>query len=34
MKLDFSAILPKIYELLTVYGIKVIAALVIFIIGR
>ena len=34
MNLDFSAILPKIYELLTVYGIKVIAALVIFIIGR
>ena len=34
MSWDFSAILPKIYELLTVYGIKVIAALAIFIIGR
>ena len=34
MNLDFSAILPKIYELLTVYGIRVIAALAIFVIGR
>ena len=34
MSWDFSAILPKIYELLTVYGIKVIAALAIFVIGR
>lgn len=34
MSVDFSAILPKIYELLTVYGMKMIAALAIFIIGR
>ena len=34
MNVDLSAILPKIYELLTVYGIKVIAALAIFVIGR
>lgn len=34
MSVDLSAILPKIYELLTVYGIKVIAAVAIFIIGR
>ena len=34
MGVDFSTILPKIYELLTVYGIRVIAALAIFIIGR
>jgi len=34
MNVDFSTLLPKIYELLTVYGIKVIAALAIFIVGR
>ena len=32
--MDFSNLLPKIYELLTVYGMKVIAAIVIFVIGR
>lgn len=34
MNLDLSNLLPKIYELLTVYGLRVIAALAIFIIGR
>lgn len=34
MGVEISDILPKIYELLTVYGIKVIAAAAIFIIGR
>ena len=32
--MDFSSLLPKVYELLTIYGMKVIAAIVIFIIGR
>ena len=32
--MDFSSILGKVYELLTVYGIKVVAAIVIFIVGR
>ena len=34
MNMDFSALLQKIYELLTVYGLKVIAAVAIFILGR
>ena len=34
MEMDFSNLIAKIYELLTVYGLKVIAALVIFIVGR
>ena len=32
--MDFSNLLAKVYELLTVYGMKVIAAIVILIIGR
>ena len=32
--MDASSLLAKVYELLTVYGIKVIAAIVIFVIGR
>lgn len=32
--MDFSNFLPKIYEVLTIYGIKVIAALAIFVVGR
>ena len=32
--MDFSNLLPKVYELLTVYGMKVVAAIVIFIVGR
>jgi len=34
MNLDFSKLLNTIYELLTVYGLRVIAAVVIFIVGR
>jgi len=32
--MDASSLMAKVYELLTVYGIKVIAAIVIFIVGR
>ena len=32
--MDTSNILAKVYELLTVYGIKVVAAIAIFIVGR
>ena len=32
--MDASSVLDKVYELLTVYGIKVVAAVVIFIVGR
>ena len=32
--MDFSALLSKVYELITVWGVKVIAAIVILIIGR
>ena len=32
--MDPTGIVDKVYELLTVYGIKVIAAIVIFIVGR
>jgi len=34
MEMDFSNLLAKVYELLTVYGIRVVAAIVIFILGR
>ena len=34
MNVDFASILPKVYELLTVYGLRVVAAVAIFIIGR
>jgi small conductance mechanosensitive channel len=34
MEMDFSNLLAKIYELLTVYGMRVIAAIVILIVGR
>ena len=34
MDLDFSKLLNTIYELLTVYGLRVIAAIVIFVVGR
>jgi len=34
MEMDFSNLLAKVYELLTVYGMRVIAAIVIFIVGR
>jgi small conductance mechanosensitive channel len=34
MELDFSKMLNTVYELLTVYGLRVIAAIVIFIVGR
>jgi small conductance mechanosensitive channel len=34
MNLDFSNLLNTVYELLTVYGLRVIAAVVIFIVGR
>ena len=32
--MDFSNLLGIVYELLTVYGLKVVAAIVIFIVGR
>ena len=32
--MDISNLLAKVYELLTVYGLKVVAAIVIFIVGR
>src|SRR5210317_2547413 len=32
--MDASSLMAKVYELLTVYGIKVVAAVVIFIVGR
>lgn len=32
--MDLSAILAKVYELLTIYGLKVVAAVVIFVVGR
>ena len=32
--MDASSLLDKVYELLTVYGIKVVAAVAIFIVGR
>jgi len=32
--MDFSNLLEKVYELLTVYGLKVVAAIIIFILGR
>lgn len=32
--MDFSNLLPKVYELITVWGIKVVAAIVILIVGR
>ncbi len=34
MEMDFSNLLAKVYELLTVYGMRVIAAVVIFVLGR
>jgi small conductance mechanosensitive channel len=34
MEMDLSNLLAKVYELLTVYGIRVIGAIVIFILGR
>jgi small conductance mechanosensitive channel len=34
MEMDFSNLLAKVYELLTVYGMRVIAAIVIFVVGR
>jgi len=34
MEMDFSNLLAKVYELLTVYGMRVIAAIVILIVGR
>lgn len=34
METDFSNLLAKVYELLTVYGLRVIGAIVIFIVGR
>jgi len=34
MNLDFSKLLNTVYELLTVYGLRVISAVVIFIVGR
>ena len=32
--MDMSNLLAKVYELLTVFGMKVLAAIVIFILGR
>ena len=32
--MDASSLMSKVYELLTVYGIKVIAAVVILVVGR
>ena len=32
--MDFSNLLGKVYELLTIYGMKVVAAIIIFIVGR
>ena len=32
--MDFSNVLGKVYELLTVYGMKVVAAILIIIVGR
>ena len=32
--MDFSNILARVYELLTVYGMRVVAAIVIFVVGR
>ena len=32
--MDISNLFAKVYELLTIYGLKVIAAIVIFILGR
>ena len=32
--MDFSGLIAKVYELLTVYGLKVVAAIVIFVVGR
>jgi small conductance mechanosensitive channel len=34
MEMDLSNLLAKVYELLTVYGLRVLAAIVIFIVGR
>lgn len=34
MEIDFSNLLAKVYELLAVYGIRVVAAIFIFIVGR
>ena len=34
MEMDLSNLLAKIYELLTVYGLRVVAAIVIFVVGR
>ena len=34
MEMDLSKLIAKVYELLTVYGLRVIAALVIFVLGR
>jgi small conductance mechanosensitive channel len=34
MEMDFSNLLAKVYELLTVYGMRVVAAIVIFVVGR
>ena len=32
--MDFSNLLAKVYELLTIYGIRVVAAIIIFVVGR
>ena len=32
--MDFSGLIAKVYELLTVYGLKIVAAIVIFVVGR
>lgn len=34
MEMDLSNLLAKVYELLTVYGMRVVAAIVIFVVGR
>jgi small conductance mechanosensitive channel len=34
MEMDFSNLLAKVYELLTIYGLRVIGAIVIFVVGR
>jgi len=34
MEMDFSNLLAKVYELLTIYGMRVVAAIVIFVLGR
>jgi small conductance mechanosensitive channel len=34
MEMDISGILARVYEILTVYGLRVVAAIVIFIVGR